>query len=459
METALSSTDGAPDMAISTREKFAFGIGDLASGLMWQSVGMFLMFFYTDVYGLSAAVAGSILFVARASDAVWDLFLGYAIDRTRTRWGRCRPYLLFAPPLLLVMAAATFSVPSLEGSAKLAYAYITYIGLMFAYSLANLPYCAMPALISADPADRVRLSSWRMFMAYGAALVVSSTMLPLVQWYGGGDKAAGFRQAILTMAVLSLLLFWFCFANTRERVDAPVHKPDFRAELRVLLKSRAWWTLFGAAILQFTAAALPLSSALYFLTYVVGRAEWASGYFVTGTLGALTGVLVSSQLTRRFCKRQVVIATTAASAGLLLMLPLVDMNSRAVLYAWTFGVSPCAAIKSPIIWSMVSDAADLVELQSGRRVVGLVTSSVAFAHKFGLGVGSGLAGLLLAWFGYSAGAAQSAEAQSGITWLVSTLPACLYLLLAALYKWYPLNRVRLDALRDDLALQRQAAVQ
>lgn len=439
------------------REKLAFGLGDLASGLLWQSVSLFLMFFYTEVYGLSPVVAGSILFVARAWDAVWDIFLGVLVDRTRSRWGRCRPYLLFGPPLLVAAAVATFTVPALQGPARTAYAYASYILLMMAYSLVNIPYSAMPALMSADPAERTTLSGYRMFSAFSGWLIVAGATLPLVQWLGGGDKAQGYRAAIGTLGVLAMLLYWVCFAFTRERVQAPVQKPDLTAEFSALLRSRAWWSLFIAGLLQFTAAALPMGVAMYFLKYVAGHPEWASTYFVTGNLGLICGVLLSNQLTQRWCKRSVVMSTTVVSAMCLLMLNAIDPQSRWQLYAWTFSVSLFGAVKAPIIWSMVADAADLLELRSGRRVVGLTTSSIAFSNKFGIGLGGGLAGLLLGWFGYQAGATQSAAARDGIVLLMSALPALGYLLLAGMYALYPLDRRRLGQLQQDLSLRRQTA--
>ncbi|MDE2372134.1 MAG: MFS transporter [Burkholderiales bacterium] len=444
-------------MSLSRREKAAYGAGDFASGLLWQSIGLFLMFFYTEVYGLPAAAAGGILFVARAWDAVWDLLLGYAVDRTHSRWGRCRPYLLFGPPLLAAAAIATFTVPNLAGDAKLAYAYASYIGLMMAYSLVNIPYSSMPALMSSDPAERNTLTGYRMFAAFSGWLVVAGATLPLVQWLGGEDKALGYRATIACMAAIAVAIFWACFANTRERMQTPVEPPDLLRESATLLRSPAWWTLFAAGLIQFTAVALPNTAAMYFLKYVAGHVEWASSYFVLGNVGMICGVLVSHQFTKRWCKRSVVMATTAASASCLLLLLVIDPQSRWELSLWYFTVSALGAIKAPIIWSMVADTIDLVELQSGRRVAGLITSSVAFANKFGLGVGGGLAGAVLGWVGYQAGAVQSATAQQGITWMISVLPAAGYLMLAGAYWLYPINRPRLDRLQLDLARRREQA--
>ncbi|HSW05895.1 MFS transporter [Aquabacterium sp.] len=442
---------------MSVREKLAYGLGDFASNLFWQSISMFLMFFYTDVFGIGAAVAGGILFVARVADAVWDLFLGYAIDRTRTRWGRCRPYLLFAPPLLALAAWATFTVPALPLDGKVVYAYATYIALMLCYSLVNIPYSAMPALLSANPVERTRLAEYRMFMAFAGGLLVAAATLPLVEWLGGGDRRMGYQSTVLAMGVLSVLLFWACFAGTRERVAPLPQRPDLAGELKVILRSRTWWTLFAASLVQFTAFALPLGVAMYFLIYVVGHPEWASSYFVIGKVGLLLGVLASSQLTRRFCKRSVVIWTTALTVLALLALHGLDLGSRWQLNTWIFTVSLLGAIKIPVIWSMVADAADDIELQSGRRVVGLATSSVAFAQKFGIGLGAALSGLILSHTGYQPGAVISEAARQGIVLMIGLLPALLYAVMAAFYFLYPLDRARLVRLQTDLQARRAVA--
>jgi GPH family glycoside/pentoside/hexuronide:cation symporter len=454
--TTLSQTTPASPSLLSPLEKTAYGLGDLASGLLWSSINLFLMFFYTEVFGLTAAAAGTLLFVARAFDAVWDLYIGYRVDRTRSRFGRCRPYLLFGAPLLACSAIATFTVPGLEGNAKLVYAYATYVGMMMAYSLVNIPYSAMPALLSADPAERTSLSVYRMFLAFCGGLIVSAVTLPLVQWFGAGDRARGYQWAVATLALLAVLLFWACFAGTRERINAPTQAPDLRRELSVLLRTRAWWLLFVAGMVQFTAAALPNSTALYLVTYVSGHAEWGSGYFVTASVGMLTGVLVSGQMVQRWCKRSVVMVTTLCSAACLLLLYAIDPTQRVQVYAWIFCVNSLGAVKIPIIWSMVADTADHIELRSGRRIVGLTTSSVAFSNKFGIGLGAGLVGLLLGMFGYQPGAPQSAQTQAGIVFLMSALPALLYVSLAGLYAIYPLHRQALAEQKKALQRQRHA---
>lgn len=446
-----------PADALTVRERLAYGAGDFASNLYWQSISMFLLFFYTDVYGLGAAAAGTLLFVARATDAVWDLFLGWAIDRTRTRWGRCRPYLLLGPPLLALAGWAAFTVPELPPLGKVVYAYVSYTALMLAYSLVNIPYSAMPALLSARSAERTRLAEYRMFMAFSGGLLVAAATLPMVNWLGQGDRGLGYQRTVMAIGVLATLLFWLCFAGTRERVAPQRQAPELRPELGALLASRTWRTMLAASLVQFTAFALPLGVGMYFISYVVGQPGWASGYFVLGKVGLLVGVLVSSQLTRRWCKRSVVVWTTLLTVTALAALHVLPLDSRPVLYAWIFCVSLLGAIKIPVIWSMVADTADDIERHSGRRVVGLATSSVAFAQKMGIGIGAGLSGWILAHTGYVAGGTLTPEARNGILLMIGALPAALYAVMAGFYRLYPLDRQALQQMQNELQARRAAA--
>ena len=183
--TATDPSQVLPKLPV--REKLAYGLGDFASNLIFATLSSFLMFYYTDIFGLSAVAVGTLLFVARAADAVWDLYLGTLVDRTRTRWGQCRPYLVFGAPLLAVCAIATFTVPAGSDGYKLVYAYVTYTLLMVTYSLVNIPYSAMPALMSDDPRDRTTLAAYRMFFAIFATMLVGALTLQLVGFFGGGD--------------------------------------------------------------------------------------------------------------------------------------------------------------------------------------------------------------------------------------------------------------------------------
>ena len=229
----MSSSENLP-----LKSKLAYGVGDFAGVLVFTTVSTFLMFFYTDVVGLPAAAVGGLLFAARTVDAVWDIFLGVTVDRTRSRWGQCRPYLLFGAPLLALLAVAVFTAVDGSAAFKLAYAYVTYIGLMMAYSLVTIPYGAMPALMTDQMRDRNRMIMIRTVFSYASALLINTQTLKLVAWLGGGNKQIGYQHTVLLMAVASIVLYWLCFAGTRERVTPLVQPMHVRRDLGTLARPR-----------------------------------------------------------------------------------------------------------------------------------------------------------------------------------------------------------------------------
>ena len=432
------------------REKLAYGLGDFASNLIFATVSAFLMFYYTDIYGLPAAAVGTLLFVARSVDAVWDGYLGTVIDRTQTRWGQCRPYLLFGPPVLTVCAIAAFTVPSGSDSYKLAYAYGTYILLMLSYSLVNIPYSAMPALMSDDPRDRNTLAAFRMFLAILATILAGALTLKMVDWFGNGNKQSGYQITMTLMALLACFLYWVCFAFTRENVK-PVEQPKMvRQDLGVLLKGRAWWMMALMGISVYTALSITSGGVVYYFKYVVGDASRASLYFLILGVGLLIGILLSVQLTRRFCKRRVMLCAASIAGSLYWTFYYLDPQSSLQIYGMGFFIQVFNGITVPILWSMVADIADDAELRSGRRMVGLTTSSIAFAHKFGLGLGGAIAGMLLAYFGYQANVAQTPQAIEGLKIIMSWIPAFSKALVVITLWFYPLGNAQLEALHPAL---------
>ncbi len=438
------------------REKLAYGVGDFASNLIFATVSTFLMFYYTDIYGLPAAVVGTLLFVARSVDAVWDIYLGTLVDRTRNRWGQCRPYLLWAAPVLAVAAVATFTVPSAEHGAsyKLVYAYVTYVLLMVSYSLVNIPYSAMPALMTDDPRDRTTLAAFRMFFAIFATMLVGALTLKLVDKFGGGNKQLGYQITMALMAVVGTLLFWVCFAFTREKVLPVVQEKQVKSDLGVLLKGQAWWMMALMGICVYTALSITGGSVLYYFKYVVGDVSKASMYLFTVGLALLLGILISVQLTKRFCKRKVMMfAATAAGVFYITFYFLNPQNTTSV-YACGFIIQLFNGITVPILWSMVADTADDAELRSGRRMVGLTTSSIAFAQKFGLGLGGAVAGMLLAYFGYQANAVQTPQTIEGLKLIMSWIPAVGKVGVVAILWFYPLGQKQLDVMQPALRRMR-----
>ena len=443
-------------MTLKFSEKLAYGMGDFASNLIFATVSTFLMYYYTDIYGLQAVVVGTLLFVARFIDALWDLYLGTIIDRTKTRWGQCRPYLVFASPILAICVIATFTVPSGSDAFKLLYAYITYTLLMCTYSLVNIPYIAMPALMTDDPRDRTRLAAVRMFCAISGSMVVGLLTLKLVQVLGGDNKQLGYQYTVTAMSVIGVLLFWVCFFFTRERIAPVTQEKEVKQDFNTLLNGRAWWMMALMGICVYTALSITSSTVIYYFKYVVGDVSKASLYLFIVGLGVLTGILISVVLTKKYCKRKVMIGSALSAAVLYASFYFVDPKNIVALYTLGYVIQVFNGISVPILWSMVADTADDAELRSGRRMVGLATSSIAFSYKFGLGIGGAISGLLLAYIGYVANAEQTPNTIHGLIIIMSFIPAVSKLLVVAILKFYPLDQKRLDEIQPLLKQARDA---
>lgn len=444
---------------LTLREKLAYGGGDLGFNLLFGSIGSFLLYFYTDVFGITAAQAGLVLLAARLWDAVWDLALGAIVDRTRSRFGQMRPYLVFGAPVLALAAVACFTVPPLSGGAKLAYAFVSYAALMTAYSLVNIPYGALPTLMSSDSQQRTRLASWRMFFAFGGMLAMGAGTQPLVALLGQGDAAAGFQRVMMLYGTLLVLLVWCCAAACRERVPplpGSSHASPWR-DAGTLLRDRAWLCLAGANLVVFSLLLLPLANAVYYMVHVVGRPALVPAYMVASGLGMMGAALLSAWLTQRWCKRSVWRASTLVGAAMLGLVYLVDVQNLTQVLLMAFVSSLAVGISVPINFAMASDVADALELREGRRLAGMVFSAIAFTGKAGLGLGGALAGGLLGWFGYMPNAAQPPAALQGILLCMSLIPAAGCVLLASLQWAYPLGRQQVQAVGQALVEQRAAA--
>ncbi|MBI5259718.1 MAG: MFS transporter [Burkholderiales bacterium] len=446
-------------MRIPTLEKIAFGMGNFFPTAVTATSGM-AMYFYTDVAGFSAAFIGTMLLLVRVGDAVWDLMVGRLVDRTRTRWGQCRPFLLWTPPLLAVAMVASFTLPPWPGAAGTAFVIAAYVALWWCYSLVQIPLQSLSALMATDPVERLRLTGVGALLLFLCVIACGAGFPILKDALAQGNQAVGFQRAAMLMAVLGLLFTWLCFAGVRERTPPMASAPqDLRGDIAALWRNRGWRTIISATGVQATLIGLPLASGVYYFAAVMKEPGLIGPFMGLSGIGLVLGVVLSGLLTRRYCKKRVLVASAVANAVVLLgylaagpgRVPLVML--LAVLANVLLGVG------APITVSMVADTADEVERDSGRRVVGTLFATSNFAGKVGAGLCSGIVGAVLAWTHYVTGSAQQAEpALQGISALMGVVPALFALLYAALIGWgYPLGRAELTQLRDDLARLRVAA--
>ena len=453
-----STTLANSDERLSFTEKLGYGLGDAASNFYFQVFNIFLLYYYTDVFGLSAAAVGTMFLVTKIVDAISDPVMGLVADRTNSRWGKFRPYLLWAAIPYGLCGYAMFAGPDLSDTGKLVYAYATYTLMMLAYTAINVPYSALMGVISSSSIERTKVSSYRFICAFGAAWLIGTFVTPLKNTLGGGDEALGFRLTMAIFAVLSVLLFWVTFATTRERVAPAQKETDVRADFRALANNGPWLALFLAAIFTLMNAAVRGGSLLYYFKYYVGDDgtriflifDKTAVFMSLGLLTMLAGIALTKTLAERFEKRSLLIALTVANAVTMAAFYVTPPDQYWTMVIinciGTFVIGPAPAL----VWAMYADTADYGEWKTGRRTTGLVFSSLLFAQKMGLAVGAGVAGIILGWFGFVANEVQTETSLAGIRFMFSLMPAALALLGAAAIYFYRIDSKTIRTFETEL---------
>ncbi len=447
---------------LSFTEKVGYGLGDGASNFFFQTFNVFLLFYYTDIFGISPAAVGTMLIVTKVIDAVTDPLMGMTADRTQTRWGKFRPYLLWMAVPYGIFGYAMFANPDLSDSGKLIYAYVTYTLMMLVYTAINVPYSALMGVISPSSIERTKVSSYRFFFAFSAGWLVVTFVGPLKELLGGGDDVLGFQLTMAIFAVLSVLFFWICFATTKERVQPPKQNNDVRADLRALVQNGPWIVVFIAGILTLMSIAVRSGGTLYYFKYYIGDDggvlfqllgldfDKTSIFMSLGTLSMLVGILFTKTLATHFEKRTLMIVLSIGNAVASVAFFFIPAD-----YYWTMVLVNClgSVINGPtpaLVWSMYADVADYGQWKSGRRSTGLVFSGVQFAQKLGLAVGAGLSGYILAWYGFVANEVQTEETILGIRLMFTVFPALLATLGTLAFFLYRLDRKTMETIEAEL---------
>lgn len=444
---------------LSVTEKLGYGLGDTASHFVWDMVGFWILIFYTDTVGISAAAAGTIMLLARIWDMVSDPLMGIVADRTTTRWGKFRPYLLWVAAPYAVLAVMAFSTPSFGPTGKVVYAGVTYMLLMTAYTAINLPYSSLGAVMTADGAERTSLNSYRFICAFAGQLVVTGLALTLARELGGGDDATGYQRTLMVFAAISFVFFMVAFAVSRERIQPLVsQQSSLRADLRVLFANTPWLVLSLVGLVSFIMFALQNASLAFYFKYYVGNAESVQLFNVVGSLALIAGLPFSKPLAKRFGRRNVFIGSSLLSGIAFSLIVLLGAHDLPAIYLLNILGKITYAPAVPLLWTMLADTADYSEWTSGRRATGLFFSASTFAQKGGWGIGGALAGWILAAFGYvEHSLVQSAEATTGIRLMVSVFPGVLSIACAALLLLYRLDAPTCLRMQEELEARRADA--
>jgi GPH family glycoside/pentoside/hexuronide:cation symporter len=443
---------------LSWREKIAYASGDTACCLFWVIVASFLNIFYTDVFGLTPSALAGLLLITRLWDAFFDPVMGLIADRTTTRWGKFRPWILWGILPFMAAEIALFTTPDLGPAGKLIYAYVTYSAVMLIYSVINVPYGALLGVITSSSGERTTLASLRFVGAFAGNFLAQGSLLWLVAHLGGGRDRLGYPLAVTVLAVASGALFLFLFGATRERVAPPAGRNSIRTDLHDLVRNRPWVVLFlmGAATLIYVSFR-QITTVYYFAYYVGDKAQTAT-FLLAGTICSILGALLAPWFVGVIGgKRRTFIVLTLAACVCNAAAWFAGPHDLALIYAThMLGSIPMAAV-FPLMGSMYADTADYGEWKFGRRATGLVFAGSTFAQKSGGAIGAGLVNLVLTWIGYQANVVQSARALAGLRHLMSTLPAAAGLVVVALAFAYRLTPETERTVAADLATQRPAA--
>jgi|TARA_Y100001937_G_scaffold40455_1_gene57408 GPH family glycoside/pentoside/hexuronide:cation symporter len=444
--------------SISFREKVAYGVGDIGFNFYWANISAFLLIFYTDVFGISAAAAGTMMLVTKIVDAFTDPMMGAIADRTKSRFGKFRPYILW---LALPMAAAgvlTYSTPDISEGGKLIWAYATYTLMMLIYTAINIPYSALSGVMTADSQQRTTLISFRFIGGFTGGILVTYLTPKLVPWLGQGDDVLGWQLTMAIFGIAAALMFLATFWFTRERIK-PINQIPESAwrDIADLKDNKPWLVLFALALIIMICITMRAGSGVYYFKYFVQRPELV-GEFLSSYMFALAlGAACTPLMTRFIDKKRLMILLMSLTGVLSISLYFVPAQQVGLIFAINLAIGFVLGPKSPLAFSMYADTADYNEWRTGRRATAMTFSAATFSQKLGGAIASAAIGWLLALLGYVANEQQSAASQDGIVLLISVIPGVIALLSAFVMRFYSLDNQQLAKIQYELAERKAAA--
>jgi glycoside/pentoside/hexuronide:cation symporter, GPH family len=480
---------------LSVVEKIGYSLGDLAANLIFQTLVTFIAFFYTDVYKIPAGTASFIITFFGFVGAFFNIIMGAIADRTETRWGKYRPWVLWTAVPFGVISLLAFSTPDLGPSGKVIYAAVTYFLLILVYSANNLPYSALSGVLTGDMAERNSLSAYRFVAVMVAQFIIQSLLLPLTLSIGHGDKQVGFEKVMFFFAIVGMICFFITFLTTKERIKPIVEqKNPISTDLKDLSKNRPWIIMLFVTIFVFVTLALKGGMYIYYFKYYLnhdaqanflesigfnnfiagvnsflngigfGNFEWPkeapescnSLFNAGGIIFMIFGILLSKSLADKFGKRNIFAIFLMFSALALISFYFFSPEDIAsvvimqIIHGFLYGIT------IPLLWAMIADVADYSEWKTNRRATAIIFSAMIFGLKIGLSLGGGLGAALLSKYGYIAEATtQTAATITGIKLSVSIYPGLIFIIGAALLIWYEIDKSKESQIESDLNHRRQ----
>lgn len=458
--------------------KIGYGFGDMSSSMFWKIFTAYLPFFYSTIFGLSLVDATFLMLVTRIWDAVSDPMMGIIADRTQTRWGKYRPYLMWIALPFAIVGVLLFTTPEMGYAGKRIWAYATYILMMTVYTAINVPYGAMLGVMTADSDEKTVFSSFRMFFAYAGSFVVLAGWEPLCKFFNkvqgietSINAPSSWQYAMIVVATCCLLLFLLCFKMTRETVKSLPKESSVGSDLKTLFRNAPWWILLGGVLFFNLFSAARYTAGPFFFASVIGEGAqlkifsteflfYAGIFFAVGEVSNMVGVSMTPTITSKLGKK----STFMYSLILLIVLsclfffaPLTTGGYWIMMLLQVL-VNILTGIISPLVWSMYADIADYSELKFNTASTGLIFSSSSMAQKFGGAIGGSAVTAILAAVGFST-EATAVQTESALIWvkaLMSFVPAAVAGLSLLFVSIYPLTTKRMEEIQSELEIRRAA---
>jgi glycoside/pentoside/hexuronide:cation symporter, GPH family len=435
----------------SQKERIGYGVGDLASNLVWTMMLTYLIFFYTDIYGLNAAFVGTMMLAVRVWDAIITPVIGVISDRTTTRWGKFRPYLIFGAIPLALANIAMYTTPDLSHQGKMIYACLMYILVITFYTIVNVPYSALMGVMSNDSVERETISTYRLSFAFTGAIFVQFFTYYLVEQLGNGDDKLGFQLTSIIYSLAMVMMLLFTFVSTKERVrEHNIVKSSIKQDFKDLINNKPWLILCAVSFLSMCYYAIRTGATMYYFKYLVEDEKWVTTFLSGASVFLIIGILSTRKLTQRFNKVKLFSTLLFIDSLMMSLLFFVDPKNIVLIHVVQYLAHLFIGPTTVLIWSMYSDSAVYSEWKTGRRATALVFSASVFTQKLGVAVGAAAVGWCLGYVGFVANAPQDEQTLFGIMILMTFVPGSLSLIGAFLILSYRLDGKTMRLIEEDL---------
>ncbi|MCB2305579.1 MFS transporter [Clostridium estertheticum] len=440
MSLDVKSSTSNKTCKIGLGEKTSYGFGNLAGNLLLTTANTFISFFYTDVAGIAVTTVGFILLAGRLLDGVADLSMGVIVDKTKTKYGKARPWLLWLAIPYAVSLILMFTAPNLSVNGKIVYAFVTYVFAMLMFTGTATPYNVLSALISQEPNDRSQLSSFRSMFGFLGALIISIITMPLVKFFGDGKK--GWVILAIVYGVVSAVLYFVCFKNTKERIVASVEQSSFSVKegLKTLFKNKYWAILVVSIIITFISAGLGGIN-VYYAKYILGDPNLVGVIGTASFLPIIVGSFLAAPILTKFGKRNTALGGVILTIVGSLVMAVAPINITIIIVGLVIkGLGLAGFLVSA--FAMLGDTVEYGQWKSGIRIEGLTFAAEGFAEKVGTGLGGAVLGLVLGFGGYVGGKAiQSTSAIFAMKVSFAYAPIIISLITAILLYFYDLDKI------------------